>query len=114
MPFCPQCRYEYTPSTTECPDCGVALVDRLPETETSVPESGGRFVPLPELPGQMDAVLVKGALEAEGILCYMQMEGLIQTVGVSGTGPVNHGARIFVSEDRYEDALRIQEGMFED
>ena len=26
MPFCPECKYEYVPGITECPDCGRKLV----------------------------------------------------------------------------------------
>ena len=31
--FCPDCRAEYRPGFTRCSDCGVALVERLAETE---------------------------------------------------------------------------------
>ncbi len=28
--FCPNCRYEYLPGVTTCPDCGATLVYKLP------------------------------------------------------------------------------------
>jgi hypothetical protein len=31
--FCPQCRAEYVPGVTRCVDCGVALVEALPDPE---------------------------------------------------------------------------------
>jgi hypothetical protein len=31
MPFCPTCKAEYREGVTQCHDCGVALVERLPE-----------------------------------------------------------------------------------
>ena len=30
MPYCPDCRYEYTEGIKECPDCREKLVDVLP------------------------------------------------------------------------------------
>lgn len=33
MPFCPTCKAEYRSGVTRCSDCGVALVDRLPEEQ---------------------------------------------------------------------------------
>ena len=29
MPFCPECKYEYRPETSKCPDCDVLLVASL-------------------------------------------------------------------------------------
>lgn len=29
MPFCPNCRYEYNPDVSKCPDCNVLLVSSL-------------------------------------------------------------------------------------
>ena len=31
MPYCPDCRYEYQKTITQCPDCSVPLVDALPD-----------------------------------------------------------------------------------
>ena len=41
--FCPECRAEYRPGFTRCSDCGVALVERLEETEirSNSPEISG-------------------------------------------------------------------------
>jgi hypothetical protein len=33
--FCPQCRYEYRPEVTKCPDCDIWLVRALPAEPTS-------------------------------------------------------------------------------
>jgi len=37
--FCPQCRYEYRPEVTKCPDCGVWLVREL-QVESEKPHNG--------------------------------------------------------------------------
>lgn len=113
MPFCPECKYEYHPETSECPDCGRRLVDRLPEIEQESLNPKGRFKSLPSLPGRVYAELVKGALEAKGIPCYIRSDGIIDTLGISGTGPLNRGAKLFVPEDRYEECLQIQHGMLD-
>jgi hypothetical protein len=37
--FCPQCKYEYRPGFTHCPDCDVDLVDSLDSSHTNAPHS---------------------------------------------------------------------------
>ena len=36
MPFCPTCRAEYREGRTQCPDCGVPLVDVLDDEPSNV------------------------------------------------------------------------------
>ena len=38
MPWCPNCKNEYREGITECADCGVELVDELPEEEDEYKE----------------------------------------------------------------------------
>lgn len=109
MPFCPKCRYEYKNTVTECPDCQEKLVDRLPFEEEEIADI--KFVAMPALPGRVYADMVKGVLEQRGIPCYIRSEGLIDTIGVSGTGPINRGVKIYVPEDRLEECVEIQHGM---
>ena len=56
MPFCPQCRYEYTKDIVKCPDCQVKLVQILP------PEKVENFelVALHPLPGAFELWLSCG------------------------------------------------------
>lgn len=76
MPFCPNCGFEYKPGVWECPDCGVRLVDRLPEERPdnspaeSVSEIG--FVPLRNLPSRLYAEMLQGALKNNGITCMLK------------------------------------------
>ncbi len=72
-----------------------------------------RFVPLPALPGRVYADMVRGALEDQGIPCYIRSDGIMDTLGVAGTGPVNKGFRVFVPEDALDTCRQIQEGMMD-
>ena len=112
MPFCPNCRYEYRADVSECPDCGEVLVDALPSMDDETFRNV-RFVPMPDLPGRVYAEMIKGVLEERGIPCYIRSEGIIDTVGVTGTGPVNRGVKLYVPEDRLEECLDIQHGMLD-
>lgn len=42
--FCPQCRMEYRPEITRCPDCEVGLVSTLP-AESAGPAEGDEPIP---------------------------------------------------------------------
>ena len=46
MGFCPKCGYEYKPGFTMCSDCGVELVDKLPENNTDAEEYVTEFFPI--------------------------------------------------------------------
>ena len=109
MVFCPECGYEYNPAVRVCPDCGVELVDKFPEEEMS----DVSFVSLPDLPGRVYAEMIKGVLEERGIPCYIRADGVSDAYGISGTGPVSKGVRLYVPEDRLEECIQIQHGMLD-
>lgn len=64
MPYCPDCRFEYEEGSTQCPDCGARLVDKLPQEK---PSEDPNFVPLRNLPSRMYAQMLQEALKNEGI-----------------------------------------------
>lgn len=105
MGFCPNCKFEYEAHIRTCPDCHETLVEKLPEPDH---ETKGSFVALPDVPGRVYADMVKGALEAQGIPCYIRAEGIIDAYGISGTGPASKGARVFVPADRLDECLEVQ------
>jgi hypothetical protein len=115
MPFCPECRYEYIAGKTDCPDCGVKLVDKLPdEQQEPLPNDQAgllRFVRLPELPRRIYAEMVRGALQEKGIPCYIQADRITGAYGLEG--PVPTGAALWVPEDRLDECLGIQHGMLD-
>jgi hypothetical protein len=49
MPFCPNCRYEYTEGATHCSTCGAPLVDELPPELAHEPRLG--FAPADRVAG---------------------------------------------------------------
>lgn len=69
MPWCPKCRDEYVEGVTVCADCGVALVDELPEDtapdapavlcEVADRETGEKFVAYLEYGGIQTAGLIE-------------------------------------------------------
>lgn len=67
--FCPQCKCEYLEGITECADCRIPLVERLPEEEMTSKE----FDPLEDLvtikkfSTRHEAEVAKGFLLANGI-----------------------------------------------
>jgi len=112
MPYCPNCRYEYEPEIKVCPDCGVALVDSLPEEEF-VDEDNVRWVALHELPGLVHAEMVKEVLQQRGIPCYIKADFIAGTYGVRGTGAAGLAARIYVPEEYFDQGEAILNEMFD-
>ena len=41
--FCPKCRYEYIPGVYTCSDCGVDLVEKLPEEPENTPDGNAAY-----------------------------------------------------------------------
>lgn len=69
MPYCPQCRYEYETGIGKCPDCGVPLVDLLPE-ESPKTDHEHRYkdwIPVANLTSQQVAEMVLEGLRATDI-----------------------------------------------
>jgi hypothetical protein len=79
MPFCPSCRCEYLEGITECPDCQVALVERLPEPPPATParsEADLEQVELCVILGEIHAQLLQDRLREEGLPSRLQAAGL--------------------------------------
>ncbi len=75
--FCPQCEAEYRPGFTRCADCGVDLVDRLPEAprETHEEMSGDvRLVKVLQTKDRSDVLSIQMGLDSAGIEYLLQGE----------------------------------------
>jgi hypothetical protein len=76
MPYCPRCRFEYRAGVRRCPDCGAALVARLP-AEPSLPQEpdleaialleATRLKLLATVSGESHAWLLQEALREHGV-----------------------------------------------
>ena len=75
MPYCPQCRNEFQDWVKLCPDCKVALVERLPvqhkDEETDEP-----LVYIATAPNESVASMWSGILEEHGIRCLLKSANL--------------------------------------
>ena len=85
--FCPQCSQEYREGVATCNECGLALVATLPAAGHDEAE----WVDLVTVLKTSDLAttkVVKSLLEAEGIPCILQGEGLqdLWGLGRAGTG----------------------------
>jgi hypothetical protein len=115
--YCPQCRGEYQDWVQKCRDCGVELVDILPEPEIG-PEPEPRYlsddssmytteplVVIAEYADMMDAKLAKEILESEGITAFVPDR---ESVNLSWSGLLPHiEAKLIVREIDAERALEI-------
>ena len=75
--FCPKCKAEYRPGFTRCSDCGVDLVDRLPEeprTGRSRRTDSSKLVPILRTNDRSDVLSIKIALDSEGVDYILQGE----------------------------------------
>ncbi len=80
--FCPNCRCEYREGITRCADCGIDLVDELPELPTPEYEEYDEIL---ATYNPSDVALIKSVLEGEGIEYYFQGENsssILQTMGI--------------------------------
>jgi hypothetical protein len=81
MKYCPECRGEYEDFAEKCADCGLELVDTLPEPEpepessiVTVHDTSYTTEPLEviaECASFIDAQLGREILESEGIKCFV-------------------------------------------
>jgi hypothetical protein len=107
MAFCPDCEAEYRAGISECPDCGVALVDRLTPENTVHDKSDHRFIPLRSFRNSAEAEMVFELLERNGIRAFVKAGD----VGIFGTS--FHGGAIMVDERDLPRAVELYEAYFE-
>jgi len=68
--FCPKCQYEYVAGVTTCPDCGAALVFKLPLEPAKVseePDESSDSVIVFESESNPDIEIAKEILDEAGI-----------------------------------------------
>ena len=110
MPICPVCKFEYEDGQTECLDCGVPLVDELPEDQEADLE-GVKYVPFRSYPSRLYAEMVREALANEGIPAIIKTDQAYSfaEMGTSSTVKVV----LWVAEDSHELAEQIADQMLD-
>jgi hypothetical protein len=119
MPFCPSCRCEYIEGIARCPDCDVALVERLPEEQVTAPVLAGvdlEEVELCVILGEIHAQLLQDRLREAGIPSRLQPAGpILDAVFVNALYPPNvvggqlAAARIMVNRRDLDRARQLYE-----
>lgn len=98
--FCPSCFSEYREGFTECNDCRVALVDKLPdEPEPEFHE----FLALMAGMNEIHIALIKAAFDEAGLDYYFDGEFANRLI------PLPFATRLMVREDQAEEGQQILE-----
>ncbi len=109
MPFCPECKAEYLEGEKLCEDCGVPLVEFLPEEDD---DEGVELVEVWCASNEIEAQLIKALLEGNRIRCILSGETLRHTHGIMVDGLAE--VRIIVRSDEARRAEEIIEKYMED
>lgn len=76
--FCPSCKAEYREGFIRCADCGVDLVDKLPEDNFEI-NPDIQFVEILRTLNLVDIAFIKSILDSEGIHYFIKGD-IIQNV----------------------------------
>ena len=103
MPYCSYCDEEYPEGTEECPSCRHLLLPQKPVWRPFDPTKP--LVEVCRVQGELDANLLKGRLEVEGIPAVVKHEsaGVVWALTVDGLG----AQHILVPEDLADDARAL-------
>ncbi len=104
MPFCPDCRYEFTEDVTTCPDCGAKLVKALPP---DVEPGEVKWVLLGKVSSIIDAEMLKEALGNHEIQVIIESDIFNSALIAHGTQSAGTFAKVFVPEEYLDAAKEI-------
>ena len=107
MAFCPNCEAEYRAGITECPDCEVALVDKLTPDNSVHDKSEREFVVLRSFKNSAETEMVFELLDRNGIRAYVRAGD----IGIFGTA--FHGGSVMVDERDLARAIELYRAYFE-
>ena len=106
MPFCPQCRAEYTGDISICADCEVQLVSERP------PEDTVEYVDweiVQDAPNEVIGNMIQGVLEEAGIDSVIRSHDMIAAGSVRGDWSKTDWGEILVHRDDLKSAKEIIE-----
>ena len=98
MPVCPKCRNEYLEGVVECPDCGVALVDRLDRPENV------EAVEIYACASRLEAEHLKAILDDGGVRCRLR---IIESSSFPTDGGAMSDVHLVIDERDYKAARAI-------
>jgi hypothetical protein len=75
--FCPKCRAEYIEGVKICDDCGIALIDILPEENQRNENEYQKLAGVFTTNNSIEANFIKSLLESNGIICFIDNEHLV-------------------------------------
>jgi hypothetical protein len=101
--ICPECKAEYRPGITRCPECNVDLVATLPPEEHDAPE----LVPVYELHDPSDLLAVESALDGAGIPFELEDESAVPGASLAGLDPMGRVAVVLVPRHRAQEAKEL-------
>jgi len=107
MPFCPKCRAEYVEGVKTCPDCQVALVEKLPPKDDRSDEDYVEMVELREVPNEVAGVMMKGVLESGGITVILRAAKIPMYDGIASTWSTSYWGKLLVAKDELEMSRKI-------
>lgn len=67
MSYCPSCGYEYPVNTVTCPDCGEALVERIPDSFAPAVSPDDSWVLVGGVTSEVKARVARGSLDSNNI-----------------------------------------------
>lgn len=67
MSYCPQCKYEYPPQVTMCPECGDALVEKISENFAPAVSPDDSWVLIGGVTSEGKARVARGSLDSNNI-----------------------------------------------
>src|SRR2546423_7421826 len=108
--FCPVCESEYRTGTTQCPDDGAKLVERLNAEDGATDSSEARFVTLHTLSSPAEAEMVNDILRQNNV------RSVVQSGANDAFSPVfsavSPGAAVLVDERDLDRARELYASFF--
>jgi hypothetical protein len=105
--FCPVCKAEYIEGITQCADCKIPLVERLPGEEQQDNESREKaedLFPIMTFLDNEEALIAKGFLESNGVEAILSSEETFRAHrGLSSP----QGIRLLIRKEDQGDAEKI-------
>ncbi len=102
--YCPECRSEFREDVAECPDCGVALVVKLPAED----HEHEPMVSVLDAVDTEELMVAKMLLESADIECLLEDAGATPGLSFGGSfDPAGQPTHLMVPESRAAEARAL-------